>query len=165
MHPILDEEGFLRDFPKLIRSGPGCNFRVTSAAAQRPSCVAYAVGDHKRFWWPDAPFPAVWPKKAPNEETVEAFVAAFGLLGYRRCASAELEPGLEKIAIFAMDGEVQHAAVQPPDRNGWWRSKMGVNVDIDHVLEAIAGPIYGEVVAILSRPRRGRYRLPEVVGR
>ena len=163
MHPITDEEQFFRDFPNLIRRGPQSNFRVTSPATETPNCVAYAAGDPDRIWWPGSMFPVAWPREAPAEESVAAFVAAFGLMGYHPCDSAEMEPRVEKVAIFAIGSEAPtHVAIQPADRNGWWRSKIGSNVDIEHELYAVSGPLYGAVARVLARPRRGRYRLPEL---
>ena len=45
-----------------------------------------------------------------------------------------------------------HAARQFP--GGRWTSKLGPAEDIEHELEELAGPLYGEVVLILRRPAR-----------
>jgi hypothetical protein len=63
-----------------------------------------------------------------------------------------LEPGIEKIALYALNDLPTHAARQLS--NGWWTSKLGPHVDIEHIHpDAIAGGIYGEVVALMSRTR------------
>jgi len=87
---------------------------------------------------------------------LDAYEAAFATLGYVRCPSEELEPGVEKIAIF-IDGPGQfHAARQLP--TGMWSSKLGAWEDISHPLRQLEGadPIgYGSVARIMSRPTSG----------
>jgi hypothetical protein len=86
-------------------------------------------------------------------ETVEAFVAAFSTLGYRRCPTGALEPGVEKVAIFVdTSGTPTHAARQL--ENGAWTSKLGKSVDIEHrVVEGVSGPLYGTPATYLGRTR------------
>jgi hypothetical protein len=55
-----------------------------------------------------------------------------------------LESQYEKVALFAKDGRVTHAARQLP--SGRWTSKLGSDVDIEHELYAIEGEVYGTVV-------------------
>ena len=58
---------------------------------------------------------------------------------------------MEKIALYAREGVPTHAARQLP--GGGWSSKLGPNVDIEYAtLEAIGGGVYGEPIAVLSRP-------------
>jgi hypothetical protein len=73
-------------------------------------------------------------------------------LGYEPCSSAELAEGVEKVALYAKDGVVTHAARQLAD--GWWTSKLGSNIDMRHRLDAVEGPTYGRVVQCLARPRK-----------
>ena len=75
-------------------------YRVTSPESIRYNCVAWAAGDDARRWWPGVP-DYYWPDTAPQEETLEAFQAVFEAMGYRLCATAELETGFEKVAIFS----------------------------------------------------------------
>ena len=138
-------------FPNLNRD----EYRVTSAAAPDYNCIAWAAGDDTDWWWPD-PDPDsnnYWPDTAPFEETLSSFRVLFGSLGYRECATAELEPGFEKVALFAdADGWPTHAARQLP--NGNWSSKLGRWQDIEHQsLYALAGSAspYGNVVLLLRR--------------
>jgi hypothetical protein len=87
----------------------------------------------------------------PREVSCNAFVAAFLTLGYAACADESVEPGFEKVALFAdPEGVPTHAARQLP--TGRWTSKLGQSEDIEHELRALEGPIYGTVVAILKRP-------------
>jgi hypothetical protein len=43
---------------------------------------------------------------ARRDETIEAFVEAYGTLGFRLCFDGSLVPGVEKLAIFGIDGKV-----------------------------------------------------------
>ncbi len=90
-----------------------------------------------------------WPAGAPLADSIDAFVTALNLLGYVQCDDASLDLALDKIALYAIDGRVKHASRQMP--NGRWRSKMGKAADIEHELEAVEGPLYGQVAAILER--------------
>lgn len=133
----------LRDFPQLSEA----NARLTSPRDPGYNCIAWAAGDTSRWWWPQSQ--AYRPAEAPREETVQAFMAAYAILGYIRESGPELESGIRKIAIYAStNGQPTHAARQLPD--GWWTSKLGRNVDIAHELYALEGPAYGKVKVILA---------------
>lgn len=135
-----------RDFPRLTRR----NHAVTSPASCEYNCIAWAAAESDRWWWPDAMGVSYWPPTAPREETLRAFESAYGSLGYRRCDTGELEPGNEKIAIYAdASGAPTHAARQLPD--GRWTSKCGRLEDIEHELDAFAESNYGEPAVFLKR--------------
>jgi len=126
------------------------NYRETSPSAWEYNCIAWAAGVTDAWWWPTPG--RYWPADVPREETLAAFLAAFALLGYSAGASPLLEPEVEKVALYAVGQTPMHAARQLPD--GTWTSKLGSGIDIQHdTLEAVAGGIYGEVVAILGRNR------------
>jgi hypothetical protein len=66
-----------------------------------------------------------------RDDSVEAWIELFELHGYRRCDSADLEEGMEKIAIYAdSNGEALHVARQLS--SGEWTSKIGKLEDIRH---------------------------------
>src|SRR4051812_40036029 len=111
-------------FPRLRDSG----HRVTSPATTDYNCIAWAAGRQDDWWWPDPMGTSYWPAGAPRAETLAAFVLAFGLLGYVPCDSDAVEPGTEKVALYARDGAPTHAARQLPD--GRWTSKLGTMEDI-----------------------------------
>jgi hypothetical protein len=79
------------------------------------------------------------------------FVKAFATLGYTSAEGEMLEDGYDRVALYAKDGRVSHAARQVPD--GRWTSKLGYDLDIEHGLRGLEGPLYGHVVQILKRPR------------
>src|SRR5580765_3357608 len=136
-------------FPGLARGG----FQITSPIDKRYNCIAFAANDLANWWWP---FPADakevhWPAGVPRDETVKAFRAMFESLGYGECNDDVMEPGFEKVALFA-DGEIpRHAARQL--ENGRWISKLGEREDIEHNLRDLECDIYGIVVLIMRRPR------------
>lgn len=130
------------------------NHAVESDVTPSYNCIAWALGYADAVWWPFEieSADAYWPAEVPRGQTVDAFEAAFAKMGYCRCATHDLAPTLEKVAIFATeDGDVTHAARQRAD--GWWTSKLGRAEDVRHTLEALEGPTYGRVVCVLARPR------------
>ena len=82
---------------------------------------------------------------------MEALVQVFVGLGYAICDSDEKEPGYHKVALYAFDGEWQHAARQLDD--GLWTSKLGRFEDITHPSpEDVTGEVFGNVHCIMRRP-------------
>jgi hypothetical protein len=130
----MPEQFYDRDFPNLRTHG----WRRTSEPANY-NCIAYAAADTSRYWWPNLFFPEptddYWPGNVPHEETVAAFVQAFATCGYAICDGGELEPGFEKVALYALHGVPRHAALQQED--GSWRSKLGPHEDIETTLEGL----------------------------
>jgi hypothetical protein len=124
------------------------NYRVTSPATWDYNCIAWAAGVTDAWWWPIAG--RYWPLGVAREESLDAFIAAFATLGYASVTTSDLEAGVEKVALYALAGVPTHAARQQLD--GTWTSKLGPSLDIEHATpDAVAGGLYGEVVAILGR--------------
>lgn len=133
-------------FPRLTTE----NSRPTSPVDDGYNCIAWASEDAERWWWPDRMGQAYWPAEVPREETVEAFVRTYGLQGYVERSNSTLELGKQKVAIYAdANGKPTHAARQLSD--GWWASKLGREIDIEHEFAALDGPVYGAVVVVLAR--------------
>jgi hypothetical protein len=137
----------LQDFPRLNV----LTARQRSQWTPEYNCIAFAVGDTTRRWWPNND-DSYWPPGAPDEETIAAFIAAYGALGYSQCDNGDLEIGFEKIAIYAdAAGVPTHSAHQL--RDGKWESKLGMCVDIQHdSLFELTGERYGNVACYLKRP-------------
>lgn len=148
---------------------------VRSDRVDTYNCVAWAGGDAKRWGWPDAARRHYWPKRAPREETVGAFIAAFRSRHYRPCDDDRLVAGIEKVALFVhtpesaefwstgdldaaeIPGTPSHMARQL--ESGAWTSKLGESYDIEHhELHALEGPGYGRLECILARPARKKRR-------
>lgn len=147
-----------QQFPRLTQD----NHSITSSATQRYNCIAWAANDATRKWWPDRRNIGWWPLSERNE-TIGAFVEAYGTLGFALCFDGTLQEGIEKIALFGIkeSGAVTptHAALQL--ESGHWTSKLGDFEDIAHSpVDAVAGPLYGSVICYLSRPRDPQRRHP-----
>jgi len=142
-------------FPNLTRE----SYHVTSSPTAEYNCIAHAVGNADRWWWPDDLAPhAHWPEGLAKAETLEAFVLAYETEGYLVCPDQNrgLEDGFEKVAIFVdVEGIPTHACRQLSD--GAWTSKLGESEDIQHqTLEDMEGGDglslgYGQVKIILKR--------------
>ena len=138
---------FEANFPRLLEDG----YAITSPPDRRYNCIAWAAGDQTRWWWPDASECGYWPEGVSREWTTSAFIAALATLGYAVCATSELTDGVEKVALYVANGRPTHAARQLAD--GQWTSKCGRAEDIRHVLQSLAGDVYGEPMIFLARQR------------
>lgn len=109
-----------------------------------------------KWWWPSTgrTSRSYWPSGVRKEVTLAAFIEAFQVLAYDTCDDGSLEPGYQKIAIFAdVSGKPTHAARQLSD--GSWTSKLGELEDIVHVaVEDVNGPAYGAPVQFMRRLAR-----------
>jgi hypothetical protein len=138
--------------PNLIEG----NYQETSCYDTKYNCIAWAADDTTAWWWPSSS-PDYWPIAGSRiEPTIWAFAAAFETLGYIECHNSSLEPGWEKIAVFATleNGElvVQHASRQLED--GSWTSKIGDCEDVTHPkLEDVCCEDYGVDLLYMKRPR------------
>jgi len=146
----LDELVARQTFPQLTEQN--CN--PTSPATDDYNCAAWAAGTTDNWWWPSE-WPCYWPSTAPLEVTLQAFVAAYATLGYLECENADLEDGIEKIAIYA-DAQQTPTHVARQLVNGKWTSKLGELKDIEHsTLQDIANGIYGSPAKLMKRSRHG----------
>jgi len=132
-------------FPRLSPQ----NHRVSSPATKDCNCVAWAAGDLTRWWQPGV----FWPVQAsPGEFGIDVLVGAFLALGYERCADGGLEPGFEKVALYADGQFYTHAARQVP--TGKRTSKLGKSEDIEHdTADDVSGGVYGSLFGFMKRTR------------
>jgi hypothetical protein len=113
------------------------------------NCVAHAMDDKTQHWWPKL---AYWPRGAPCEVTMPAFIETFVGRGFTLCQNGEYENGLKKICIYAnAKEEPRHVALQM--RSGLWSSKAGPSYDFSHDLVDLEGEKYGKVAKFMSKPR------------
>lgn len=137
---------YSKEFPRLNYEG----YAITSEITPQYNCIAWAMEDNQRWWWPDPFWQCFWPINIPREETVDAFVKCFNDFGYEICDSAEFEDGYQKIALYAnISGVPTHAARQKP--NGKWTSKLGQSHDIEHTLNGLLSDTYGNVSKIFKK--------------
>jgi hypothetical protein len=134
-----------RQFPDLAPSG----YRLTSPADLIYNCIAWAAGVTDAWWWPDPDGFDYWPTGVPRERTLAAFNQALATVGFLPCLDDAVEPGHEKVAIYATADGPTHAARQLP--NARWSSKLGPDDDIEHELAGLCGAVFGSVVQFLRR--------------
>jgi hypothetical protein len=143
---------------------PHANFAadcITSPIDRNYNCVAWAIGD-KRKWWESfgtilpSPFPPYhWPDDLPQDKLPDTYIRFFQRHNFEVAEDSELEPGIEKIALYIRGDSVQHVARQLP--SGRWTSKLGPQEDIEHRLRDIEsdGPVsYGRASIFMKRQRR-----------
>ena len=142
---MASAHGLEESFPNLSRD----DYQIVSDPDPLYNCIAWALGINDQWWWPIRG--SYWPSEVPREETVEAFIRAFGTRGFEPCSDGSMDPGFEKIAIYADSrGTPTHAARQV--ENGRWISKIGGYVDIEHhTLRGLEGPTYGTAIMFLRR--------------
>jgi hypothetical protein len=133
------------------------NCTKTSDSDPIYNCIAFAAGETHRWWWP-VPRRGInyWPSGVSRQESVEAFISAFSTVGFSPCKDGTLEPGIDKVALFAKSAHgtliPTHAARQL--ESGHWASKMGTLEDINHQnADDPSGPVYGQPVRFLARPQ------------
>lgn len=138
----------LPDFPNSANEP----FLVTSPETWDYNCIAWAFGDSERWYWPTEHPKHYWPPNIRRELDIESFIELYQLIGYKICDNADIEVGMEKIAVFTFpNGEPTHAAKQL--LNGNWTSKMGPWHDVEHTLNSLCNsPGYGNVAVLMSRP-------------
>jgi len=139
---------FRQKFPKLSPT----NSRWQSPVDPDYNCIAWAVGATDIWWEPDPFYQQFWPLAANREYSVRAYLQAFGAQGYLPCADGSLEIDTQKVALYARGTLPTHAARQLPD--GWWASKLGPNVDIEHSVDALDDGEYGNIVHFLHKRLR-----------
>ncbi|MEK6607368.1 MAG: hypothetical protein AABZ30_06890, partial [Myxococcota bacterium] len=66
------------DFPRLL---PG-RYRVTSPRTTSYNCIAWAMGDTRRWWWPDSLGIYYWPPGWPRDAALGVFLDALGRAGF-----------------------------------------------------------------------------------
>ena len=141
-------EHLIRIFPNLAAS----TWRTTSPEDATYNCIAWALGETGRWWWPDPFGLYYWPTNAPREATLKAMREVLEAAGYAACADGVLEVRMEKIAVYVHQGVLSHAARQTAA--GTWTSKLGYLEDIEHQPHAIAGSDYGDVALYMKRRRK-----------
>ena len=137
----------LPEFPQLEQHA----YLKTSPADPRYNCIAWAIGDTSRWWWPEPYDPrCYWPPGIPKEETLLSFVEALRAIGFEPCDEGEFEVGVTKIALYSDDADVPtHAARLVGDK---WTSKLGEGHDIEHSdLRDLEDGVYGRVRQFFRR--------------
>lgn len=123
----------------------------TSHPTRRYNCFAWAAGEDFRRW--DVVPGYYWPPGVMRSTAVDFVIEAYRTRGYEICADRSVEPGFDKIVIYAKPGRIgSHAAIQLLD--GRWSSKLGDEEDITHETpESLESTIYGKPFCFMSRSR------------
>ncbi len=128
------------------------DFEIVDEPSDLYNCIAYAVGDIAKPWDPNGT--RYWPPWAPRNDRIDSLIAVFAGLepAYEQCESSQVEDGYQKVALYEVQGQAKHAALQMP--NGRWRSKMGRGPVIEHRSpESLSDGIYGDVHCFMRRPQ------------
>ena len=132
-------------FPNL----PSEDFEIVGQPSDRYNCIAYAAGDAGKRWDPNGNY--YWPPWATRTDRTESLVEVFAGLGFEQCYDGQAEDGYQKVALYEVQGEAKHAAVQIP--SGRWRSKMGNGPVIEHRSpESLSEGPYGSATIYMRRP-------------
>jgi hypothetical protein len=129
------------------------NYIVTSERSKFYNCLALALGDQSRWWGSlagdDPEVRYYWPDGVPNEDTVTSWTMVLRQHGYEICENGEREQGFDKVVIYGDEEGATHIARQQP--TGWWLSKLGKNMDIEHEKPEELEGEYGSVQVFMRR--------------
>jgi hypothetical protein len=124
-----------------------CDGNVSPATSSY-NCIAWAASETAAWWEPHPDY--YWPDGVLRAYSLPAYIAAFQTRGFQLCADASLEPGIEKIVLYEINGFPTHAARQLT--SGSWTSKLGDFEDIQHAdLVCLQGPLYGTARIYMKR--------------
>jgi hypothetical protein len=134
-------------FPALAES------EYSKSSEQDPfyNCFAFAVHDTGQWWQKVHLNGYYWPLE--RDDRLEDWITALGLNNFKVTDNWDLEPGIEKVAIYVNGaGSPEHVARQL--ESGQWTSKIGKGEDIEHTtLAALRGTEYGEPTVCMKRKR------------
>lgn len=134
-----------KSFPGLV----GTDYEITSPVSLKYNCIAWAMGDDSKWWWPDED--AFWPLDE-RSTTLESFTQMLHRTGFV-IGQLPIRDGFDSIALYVRNGRVTHVARWLRDE--YWTSKLGLDVDIRHTLTALQGDVYGSVARVFFRERSG----------
>lgn len=127
-------------------------FAVTSPYTTEYNCIAWAFGDNTKWYWPDPSNIYYWPNNIQREINIEAFIKLFQSIGYAVCDNNNLEDKYDKIAIFTDNSNIPTHAARQLD-NGYWTSKLGRDIDVQHTIKSIEEGAYGMAKIFMKRKK------------
>jgi hypothetical protein len=119
------------------------------------NCIAWAMGDEHRWWWPNTDWKrSFWPRVLRDTLGCdrESFDALFRHAGAEPTETEEYEPGFVKLALFSKDGAPKHIARRQDGQSRRWLSKCGNGLAIVHDLWEMNGGLYGDVERLMKVP-------------
>ncbi|HEY1397017.1 DUF7689 domain-containing protein [Roseateles sp.] len=127
------------------------DLEITSDRDPKYNCIAWAMGEDERYWWPDQD--GYWPDGVERSVTVQAFIEAFATKGFVPCAGPDPIAGKEIVALYTLNGSPTHAAFL--HHSGKWASKLGAQWDIHHkdlpCIGGNTGARYGDATHYFQR--------------
>jgi hypothetical protein len=134
------------DFPSLI----GKEYELSDENFDY-NCLAYALGDEKRWWEPPNGFEKYWPDGFNADTTVATAESIIRVSGFIVELQPSATPKTHAVAIYAQGNDWTHFA---KFSEGKWSSKLGEGHDVQDIqLQDLEGLIYGKVLKILARPQ------------
>lgn len=147
---------------KLIDLFPGLSqdehFCVTSKDTPNYNCIAWACLYDDR--WIEPTYPGNpnldcvfwWPPGVEKGMEPDILIKVFEHHGYELCDTGEREQGYRKVALYYKRDENLWTHAARELSNGYWTSKLGKYVDIQHgTPEAIESELYGEVYYFMRK--------------
>lgn len=145
----------LPEFPNSLTTP----FQETSKYTTSYNCIAWAYEDPSKWYWPDPKNIYYWPPNVPRKIDIASFIKLFETLGYRICLTGKLEKEYQKIAIFADKDDVPTHAARQLD-NGFWTSKLGQDIDVQHTIQSIEDGFYGRAVVCMKKRKPVPHNVP-----
>ena len=142
-------------FPKLAQDK---YFEITSKASCDYNCISWACKYDDRWIQPsylgnpNLDCVVWWPPDVQEGTDINCLISVFEYHGYTICDGFEHENGYLKVALYldAIKNIWTHAAREL--RNGYWTSKLGPSVDIQHGTPyTIENDIYGKVYCFMKK--------------
>lgn len=140
----------LNDIESIFPNLAGSGYEITGEASDNYNCIAWSLGATSP-WWGYQNTGDYWPPSLPYNQEIGTLIQLFGGQGFSLCDDDALEPGYEKIALYAFVGQFMHVARQLED--GRWTSKPGIREVITHPSpDNLAQSFYGSVHCFMRRP-------------
>jgi hypothetical protein len=149
------KELLLDIFPKLAQDK---NFKITSKSSDDYNCIAWAYNIDDKWMWPNTgqnfflDGVHYWPSDEILDCDVSHFIKAFELHGYRVCEFCNFDPQYRKIVLYVKDNSTECTHAAREKENGFWTSKLGRSVDIQHETPyTIESNYYGKVFCFMKK--------------
>jgi hypothetical protein len=142
-------------FPKLHQDK---DFEITSKETPNYNCIAWACNYNDR--WIQPPYlgqPNLdcvvwWPPDIQEGTDITCLVKVFESQEYQLCETCEHEDGYRKVALYFDEKTNQWTHAARELRNGYWTSKLGQDVDIQHGTPyTIENKNYGKVYCFMKK--------------
>jgi len=142
-------------FPKLAVDK---NFEITSKASNDYNCIAWACKYDDRWiqpsylGQPNLDCVVWWPPEVQEGTDISCLVTVFENQGFAICDTFDYEKEYTKVALYINESNNEWTHAAREKKNGFWTSKLGHNVDIQHSTPyTIENIIYGKVFCFMKK--------------